>query len=458
MNLLQRFSRWLYLKSMPSSLGGGQWTGTSFQDSFKRFRNPTANELMAELKNTAWTCASLNACVCASYPPSLYVTTRHNQPRAKCSTRPLSAKSWQHFKKNPRLMAKLKAVDQIEEVTEHPLLTLLKKPNDQHNQYDLWELTTLYQEVHGLAYWYLDMNPLLGIPKQVWILPAQNVTPKRVADSNNIVDFYAYRTGSKENLFTPDTIVQFRYPDPRDPYLAGLSPLKACFEQVACLSDYNAMRQAKFNNSAIPDALITPDEVVGEEERDRLESQWNQRFRKAGTGRVVVAESSMKVQLLNHSLGDLQMLAEMGKTKEDIANAFHVPISYLTTNTNLANLQASVAQHMQMAIAPRLERRDEKINEQLVPLYDPSGRLFVASQDPIPVDQELSIQQQEADMKYGIVSINEVRNERGLPAVPWGDAPWLPRLWAQTDDLNRNVKDKPPTTDAADAGNDNTIN
>jgi hypothetical protein len=48
-------------KSQPLSLAGGQWTGTSYVDAYKRNRNPTPNELQAELKNTAWTCASMNA-------------------------------------------------------------------------------------------------------------------------------------------------------------------------------------------------------------------------------------------------------------------------------------------------------------------------------------------------------------------------------------------------------------
>jgi hypothetical protein len=110
-----------------------------------------------------------------------------------------------------------------------------------------------------------------------------------------------------------------------------------------------------------------------------------------------------------------------------------VPLAFLTSETNLANLQAAEHQHMAKAIGPRLQRRDEKINEQLIPFYDPTGRLFVASEDPVPVNADLGRQQQELDMKYGVVTINEVRQERGLPPVAWGDKPWLPLLWAPTD-------------------------
>jgi hypothetical protein len=142
----------------------------------------------------------------------------------------------------------------------------------------------------------------------------------------------------------------------------------------------------------------------------------------------------MRVQVLQHSMGDLAALADMAATKEDICNAFHCPIAFFTTNTNLANLQAADMQHLSKCIHPRLTRRDEKLNEVLVPQFDPSGRLFLASEDPTPVDQDLTIKQQENDLKYGVVSINEVRSERGLPPVPWGDVPWLPDRWLPTDE------------------------
>src|SRR6202035_3983389 len=120
-------------------------------------------------------------------------------------------------------------------------------------------------------------------------------------------------------------------------------------------------------------------------------------------------------------MGDLAALADLKATKEDIANAFHVPLSMLSSDTNLANLQAAEHQHMSKAISPRLCRRDEKLNEQLIPLYDPSRRLFLASEDPVPINSEMDLKQRESDLKYGILTINEARNERGLPEVPWGD-------------------------------------
>jgi HK97 family phage portal protein len=433
---LDRLADWIRPKSAPAVLAGSQWTGTGFVDAYKRNRMPTPNEQLAELKNTAFTCASINAAVCAAYPPRLYVTSQPGQPPAKCLTRPLGRQAEERLRGRKTLPAIVTKARQIEEVLEHPLLTLLRQVNPVHNSFDLWKLTTFYQEVLGSAYWYLRFGPL-GVPVEIWLLPAQNLRPVRQPDSGRLVDYYEYRVGAHTQQFRPDEVIHFRYPDPKDPYTAGLAPLRACWEQVALTSDYLAFKKSTWENSAIPGVIISPDDVLGEEERDRLEAQWNAKFRRGGAGRALVAESNMKVTLLAHSAGDLAALAEYGATKEDIANAFHVPLAFLTTKTNLANLQAAEHQHMAKAIFPRLQRRDQKLNEQLLPLYDPSGRLFVASEDPIPYNQELGFQQQELDLKYGILTINEVRQDRGLPPVEWGDTPWLPVNWAPSDGPRR---------------------
>ncbi len=430
-NTLNRLARWLG-KGAPAALTGGQWSGTGYADAFKRNRQPSPNELMAELKNTAFACASINASVCASYPPRLYVTTAAGQPLPKCHTTSLHPRIETRLRARTDLPSRVTKARHIEEVFDHPLLTLLQQVNSVHNQFDLWELTTLYQEVHGCAYWLLRYGPL-GVPDEIWILPSQNVTPRRRPGSANIVDYYEYRSGTQEQVFSPAEIIHFRYPDPRDPYTAGLSPLRAAWENASLASDYLAFKKARFENRAIPDAVVSPNQALGEEERDRLEAQWNHAFRRGGAGRVVVADSGLQVQLLNASIGDVAALAEQGATKEDIANCFHCPIAFLTSQTNLANLYASERLHMTKAIAPRLQRRDEKLNEQLVPLFDPSRRLFLASEDPLPVDPAHSLQQVSADLKFGVVTVNEVRGERGLPPVEWGEAPWLPLQWGQTD-------------------------
>src|SRR5260221_6899706 len=289
-NLAGRVATWLAPKAMPAALAGTQWSGTQFVDAFKRNRAPTPNELMAELKNTAWACASINAAVCASHPPQLYVATQVGQAAPQCLTGALHPRHEKQLRANKRLPAKHRKAMHIQQVTDHPLLDLLQQVNPVHNSFDLWELTTLYQEVHGSAYWYCDIGPL-GTPRAIWILPTQNVTPKRESGSSRPVDYYLYRSGATEQRFDAERVVHFRYPDPRDPYTGGLSPLRACYEQGALMSDYAAMKKAIYENRGLPSAIVSPEGTLGEEERDRIELQWNDKFRQGGAGKVLVGDS-----------------------------------------------------------------------------------------------------------------------------------------------------------------------
>jgi HK97 family phage portal protein len=370
-------------------------------------------QLLDQLRATAWTCASINASTCASYPPNLYVTTKKSQSLPKCLTQPVSRKM------RPFLHERLqiKSSTTLEEVTNHPLLTLLDTVNPYMNAFDLWECTTLYQETIGSAFWYLEKN-LFGRPFQVWPLPAQFVQMHYQSDTL----IFQYRG----EQFTDTEIIHFRYPDPNNLYGLGLSPLRAAFNEARMSTSYAELKLAKFDNRAQPDVVITPKEPIGEQERERLEAQWNAKFRRGGNGRALVTESEMTIDILNAQMGDLAALAEKGKNSEDITNAFHVPLSMLSTNTNLANLQASEAQHASKAIRPRLIRRDEKLNEQLVPMFDPNGRLYFCSDNPAPAGEE-DWRSAEAAAKYGWMTINELRDLEGLPPVTWGDVPCQPK-------------------------------
>jgi HK97 family phage portal protein len=439
-------ARALQAKNAPSAVAGGGWSGSSYVDSWQRTRELAPSQLIDELKGTAWSCISLNAATCATYTPTLYVVTAHNQPKAKCQTKALDAQTDKRLRALPYLKVKTSSAATIEQVTDHPLLDLIYQPNPFFNSFDMWELTQTYLEVMGKAYWYVEPGPY-GVPAGIWILPSQNMTPGKRPNSPNAIDFFQYASGKNRQVFGVDEIIFFRNPDPKNPYTGGLSPLRACYEQVMLTSEFAATKSAVYENRGVPSALVSPDEVIGEEERDRLETMWNQKFRRGGSGKVVVTESNMKLQLLSQSLGDIAALADMKATKEDIVNAFHCPISFFTSQTNLANLLASQAQHMSQAITPRIQRRDQKLNQSLVPLYDDSGRLFLSSDDPVPVDQSATIAQLGLDMQYGVLSINEVRSGRGLAPAAWGDVPWLSTRWAPTD-VPRGTTGEPETSQA----------
>jgi HK97 family phage portal protein len=429
--ILHRLAKWVAAKTTQGSFGSGISTPI---DAYGRHRAPTQVELIAQLKNTAYTCATINAQVCATFPPKLYVATATGQRKTRLATRALRASELERLRQNKNIQQYIAKAHTVEEVTEHPMLDMFR------NNFDLWELTTLYQESVGSAYWLLEYNDL-GVPHNAWILPAYMVTPKREDGSTRVIDYFEYTKGTRTEKFGTHEIIYFRYPDPKDPYRSGLSPVRATYENIAMASEYLAFKRTMWDNAGMPSVLISPHDGCGPDERQRLEEKWRQLFHRGGrTGGAMVAEYQMHVDILSHSMGDLAALAEYGATTKDICNAFHVPISFLTSETNLANLQAAREQHRSMAIKPRILRRDDTINRQLVPLFDDSGRLFVVSPDPVPDNEELRLKKMDLELRLGKKAINEWRELDGEPPVEWGDKPWLPGHWIPTDKARANVQ------------------
>ena len=381
---------------------------------------------LTELRHTAYSCASLNAAVCASYPPRLFALVGTGQ-RLGFATRKL----------RPEALERLawpgggipEGVE-VRQVDDHPLLELLARVNPEQDAQELWELTTLHQECLGSAFWLLEGDG--PVPETIWVLPPDRVTPMRQAEGYGTTG-YAVRGATGAVPLGVDEVIHFRYPDPRDCYGKGLAPLRAVLASAQLGSQFVAYKRGLWENAALPGVVLTPDGPLGDEERERLEAEWNAKFRKGGNGRVLVADSSLKVSVVQNSLADLAALAEAGATKEDIANAFGVPMAYLTRETNLANLQTADRQHLGLTIRPRLRRRDQRLTRTLARRADETGRLFFASDDPTPVEREFALKRQELDTAQGVRTINDIRRERGLDPVPGGDKPWIPSGWKQTE-------------------------
>src|SRR5260370_8127618 len=102
-SLLHRLASWLARKTAPAVIRNGWPDRPGFVDLYRRVRTPTAHELLGELKNATYACASLNASVCATYPPKLYVTTRPGEGAPRCLTRGLPAPEHRRLLPRPDL-------------------------------------------------------------------------------------------------------------------------------------------------------------------------------------------------------------------------------------------------------------------------------------------------------------------------------------------------------------------
>lgn len=423
-------------------------SGVTWADQWRTQKAPTAMKLVDAYREMAYACANINATAVASVPLRLFATNPPGQRRAgtlyHAKQINKGTKLW--LESRPAVRRKVAGTEDVEEIFDHPILTLLEEVNQFLDGFTLLELTDLFQEMVGRAYWYLEMDPTSQMPKQLWILPPQYVTAKRNRDDpTQVLSHYEYATGNAEKVdLPPEKVIAFQFPNLRDPYLDGWSPARAAWETINLLQKDGAYAAAMMDNRARPDVFVSSKDGIGIEEQYRLEQQFHRKFGRGGSGGIMVGDGDMKLDMLAWPPKDLEALARSKVSLRRLANMFGVPITFLETETvSRANAEAGHYQHAKFAVLPRLTRFCQVLNHALMPRY--SDRLFIWFDDPVPADQKLIVAKRKVNLDTGVATINEERAEDGKPPVPWGDKPWLRSgLTQPSDDPEANARNNNP--------------
>ena len=395
---------------------GVDWPGAHV-DAYRRVPKPNKEKLIDEYKGFAYICSNYNARIVFSTPLKLYRKLDQNE-KCRWKTKNLSLKQQQYIEKANRI--NLGTGERIEEVVNHPALQLLKHPNPQMSGLKFLEFNQLYQEMVGESAWRIIYGPM-RIPLQIYMLQPQYLKAEEDPQTG-FVSHYWYG-GKNPMRLELDEVIMFQLPNLKNPYLAGHAPLLGVYEDANILDLYKATEAAILNNEGRPDVLVSAKDGIGDVER--FEKKFITKFRRGGKAGVMFAEDDVTVTPLSWSPKDLAFVQVGEQAKEMIALAYDIPPALLSsegaTQYNVDNTLAN--RHIINAINPRLERNTDVLNHHYLPLFDDSGLLFFAYDDPSVVNKE---QQLETDCKLvaaNVLTPNEIRISRGYEPTTWGELP-----------------------------------
>ena len=419
MGILNKIGAFFYTRKSPNmgwvdystwGLSEGKMQPTDFDRQVKAYRD------------TVFSCVTINSTTMAGIPLRLYVAKGSKGKTFKLTeTKQVNKQQKDYLFSEGSLQPYLRKAVDIEEVTDHPFFDLLKNVNGFNNQFDLKELTTIFLELTGNSYWYLPSNGL-GTPAEIWVLYSQWM--RIIPDPKEFIKGYVLERGMKKIKFDESEIVHFKYPSPFSEFY-GMGPLMGganAYNLEKSMTDYE---KAMFENMGRPDIALIAKKGLGKGEPERIKKQWMARYGGENkAGRVAILQGDLELKDFNFAPREMSYLAGRKKTKEQIANAFGIPMSMLTTEAvNLANAKAGNYQHAKNAILPRCRRFEEKLNEKLLPRYD--ERLFCAFDNPVPEDMELKLKERQVNIQTGFAPIDEERQLVGREAIGL-DKPLLP--------------------------------
>jgi HK97 family phage portal protein len=380
-------------------------------------------ELIKKVRGWSYTCISKNATAVAQTPLRLYGVKGHVDG-SKFKTVPVDH-SKQGFLRT-KLAERVHGAAILEEITDHPIITLLNHVNPNTNAYDLKDITVKYLESIGVDYWYLERGQGDEIIN-IWPLFSQNVEPVFNKEKSKLAG-YKYGQGVNAKTYKPEDIVHFKYTSMTSMY-RGDSPLMAVEQSVDLNEAMNLFEIAMFKNGGTPSMFleVPTDGVIGDNDRKRLQAD----FRKnvggvKNAGKLVIGAGGAKYTKTGCTPKEMSYTQGRATTLEETFGAFGVPLVFAkSTEVSRDNFRASVEWWMKWTINPKLTMIEQKLNEQFTPNWGEG--LFLLFDDARPTDPDFRLKEIESHLASKYSSINEERAVDGKDPVVWGDEPVEPK-------------------------------
>ena len=371
--------------------------------------------------NLGWVyiCVKLNFQAVGSQRLRLYVSKEAKGKKyLTIKTRPVDRQRLKWLYLKPDLDSWLTKAEEIEEVTEHAYLDLMKEVNPYHTSRDLKEFTTMFADLTGECYWLL-LKDGLKVPRQIWVIPSQYMNPVYGDSLDKAIIGYKYERGNVKLVLKPEDVVMFTTPNPKNIF-TGFSCIKGVADAVYIQSQMNEFETSIFENRARVGGVIEETENVGKPTRERFKEKLSQTHtgpKKAG--KMMYLPKGLKYTKDAMTPVELNFIEGRKGNREEICTGLNVPFGMFDPHANRAVAEAAGYQHAKTGILPRCERFSDKMNERVLPLFD--EKLFCAFDDPVPQNRELILKEQIGRVKGNIMLINEARAEQGLEPIDGGD-------------------------------------
>ena len=359
----------------------------------------------------------------------------------------------------------------------HPLRELIANPNPSCTEFELMELTSIYMDLAGIAFWEV-VTDRIGRPVELWPLRPDMV---RIFPRQDGRHEYGYYLGNGRIINLGTNVLAFKYPNPTDPLL-GQAPMRAANRAVALDNEATDFVKALLQNRAVPGTVITTEQRIDEATTDRLTERWIERFGKANRGAPAFLQKGMEVHTLGLDLGELEFPDLRTISESRICMSFGVPPILVGAKVGLdrstfANYAEARKSLWEETLMPLQKRLAGVIVQKLLPMVEqgqgPRPRRVSCRFDNSEV---LALKESEANrwekgtqaLRAGGLLVNDFRRYVGLPPVPGGDVFLIPAGVVPVEDPSKvpaqapalpaaeppAAEDEPPADEQAPASGD----
>jgi HK97 family phage portal protein len=293
------------------------------------------------------------------------------------------------------------------ELTAHPFLDFWEKINPlyEYSSAALWQLHEIYLLLKGEGYFVIERD-ILGYPCELWPVPTHWVFMTPYLG----FPYYRIRTSSGAILEIPvEDMFIMKSLNPSDPFMRGLGEAESVADEVETDEYASKFQKRFFFNDATPNLVISMP-GSSDEQRKRFRSEWLERFKGIFKSHgVATTDGDISINKIGESMKDMDMVNGRVYLRDAVLEHFGVPreIMGITENSNRATAEAAQFIYAQNVLTPRLQRREEAVNNQLLPAF--GDNLVWRYDNIIPRNQEFDKLRALDGWNAGLLTKDEAR-------------------------------------------------
>lgn len=266
---------------------------------------------------------------------------------------------------------------------KHPLAQLLAQPNQALTQRAMRKLTQLHLDMMGEGVWVKErarsgeVVGLVPLPP-AWVL--ETPTPDRPV-------FRISHNQVQRSIPAADVIF-IRDVDPYEPYGRGVGLAMSLADELDTDEYAAKYMKAYFFNSARPEMIVTV-EGADKPELSAMKENWDAQHRGFwGAFRTLFTGRQLKVERLDTTFRDMQLVSLRDSQRDRIVSVFGVPpeIFGILTNSNRSTIDAADELMARYVVIPRMDLLCDALNAQLAPEFGPD--IVVTYVSPARADRE----------------------------------------------------------------------
>lgn len=316
------------------------------------------------------------------------------------------------------------------EITDHPLLTLLKRPNPLQGGQAFFEALIGFFEIAGNAY-IEQVGPDRRPPRELYVHRPDRI--KVIPGRFGLPAGYEYSVSGQKKTWEVDPItgrgpmLHIKTFNPLNDWY-GMSPIEAAAYSIDIHNESGAWNKALLDNSARPSGALMADQNLTDEQFTRLKTEIDEKYSSyRNAGKPILTEGGLKWQEMGLSPKDMDWINSRATSSRDIALAFGVPpfLLGIPGDNTYSNQKEARLAFWEQTVLPIMNFICDELNNAITPLFGADLSLDY-DEDRISALSPRREKKWERVRGADFLTINEKREALGYEPVTGGDEVYIP--------------------------------